>query len=93
MSELLLAIRPCTQCLTSPERIVSGQRAAQIIRDCRRTRRHFRCHKGDQAGLNVHCRGVHDLCGSLAHDVAVAAKIPVREIDTDRLLETPHAAS
>lgn len=83
--ELLLASHPCSECLTSRNRIVSGERAAQLIRDCRRTGQHFTCHKGSIAGVNLHCRGVHDLAESTAHQFAVRFGIPVREVDPDAL--------
>lgn len=83
--ELLLASKRCSQCLTTRNRIVSGERCAEIVRGCRSTGQHFVCHKGSIAGLIVHCRGVHDICGSRAHDFAVALGIPVREIDPDSL--------
>lgn len=57
--ELLLASRRCAQCLTTRNRIVDGERAAAIVRDCRSERRHFRCHKGDEAGRY---RVVEDVC-------------------------------
>lgn len=84
---LLLASGPCSECLTSRNRIVSGKRAAEILRGCRRDRTHFVCHKGSIAGLVVHCRGVHDRYGSRAHDFASAFGIEVREVDPDRLGE------
>lgn len=84
--ELLLASHRCGQCLTTRNRIVSGGRAAQIVRTCRRDRNHFFCHKGDAAGLRVHCRGVHEILnGSRAHDFAQAFGIPIREVDPDDL--------
>ena len=82
---LLLASRCCGQCLTTKGRIVSGATAAAIVRDCRADRTHFQCHKGSIAGLNVHCRGVHDRFGSLAHDVGVAIGVEIREVDPDDL--------
>ncbi len=85
--ELLLASKCCGQCLTTRNRIVSGQRAAAIIKDCRRTGQHFVCHKGSIAGQTIHCRGVHDRIGSTAHRFAVAMGIPVVEVDTDNLEE------
>lgn len=84
-SEMLLAAKRCSQCLTTRNRIVSGQRAADIVRDCRRQHIHFQCHKGSETGLIVHCRGVHDIAGSRAHDFAVAFGIPVTEVDPDQL--------
>lgn len=83
--ELLLASKPCDQCLTTRRRIVSGERAAELVRDCRRTGNHFVCHKGSIAGLVVHCRGVHDISPSNAYRFAVAAGIPVREVDPNEL--------
>lgn len=86
MSELLLAAHPCAECLLSRARIVSGDRAAEIVRQCRRDDVHFQCHKGSLAGLNVHCRAAHDLTGGdRAYRFARAVGIPVREIDPDKL--------
>lgn len=82
---LLLASKRCDQCLTTRNRIVPGARAAQIVRDCRRTGSHFQCHKGAIAGLNVHCRGVHDLHDSTVHQLARRFGIPVVEVDPNTL--------
>ena len=80
--ELLLAAHPCSQCLTTKNRIVPGKRAAEIVRGCRQTGNHFICHKS-AAGKIVHCRGVHDRFGSNAHRFAVAVGIQVLHIDMD----------
>lgn len=87
---LLLSARRCDQCLTTRGRIVSGERAAEIVRGCRQTGQHFQCHKGSIAGLNLHCRGVHDLLvrqwgGSTAYQIAVRFGIEVREVNPDAL--------
>lgn len=87
---LLLAERRCGQCLTTRRRIVSSQRAAEIVRGCRQNGHHFQCHKGSAVGLNLHCRGVHDLAGSQAHRFAVAAGIEVRMIAADALSRGEH---
>lgn len=84
-AELLLASHPCDQCLTSRNRIVSGERAAEIIRGCLRDGVHFQCHKGSIAGINLHCRGVHDRIGSTAAQLATRLGITIREIDPDTL--------
>lgn len=81
--ELLLASHPCGQCLTTRNRIVSGERAAELVRECRASGHHFVCHKGSIAGLNVHCRGVHNRFPSRAHQLAVALGIPIVEVNTD----------
>lgn len=51
--------RQCDQCLMSSARIVSGARAAQIIRDCRRKDCSFICHKSPR-GREIACRGHFD---------------------------------
>jgi hypothetical protein len=86
MAELLLASRRCSQCLTTRNRIVSGERAAEIIRECRRKGIHFICHKGTATNQIIHCRGVHEIVGgSKAHYMAQALRIPIREVDPDTL--------
>lgn len=84
--ELLLASRKCDQCLATRNRIVSGARAAELIRECRAEDVHFQCHKGSIAGLNVHCRGVHDITGGdAAYRFARRFGIEVREVEPDEL--------
>ncbi len=85
MVELLLASRRCAECLTTRNRIVSGERAAEIVRSCRSEGKHFICHKGSAADLIVHCRGVHEIAGSKAHRFATQFGIPIREVDPDAL--------
>lgn len=51
--------RPCDQCLMTPKRIVSGARAAQLIKQCRRKDCSFICHKSP-SGQEVACRGHFD---------------------------------
>lgn len=83
--ELLLAARRCSQCLTTRNRIVSGERAAELIRGCRTRDVHFVCHKGSAAGLNVHCRGVHEIAPSMAYRFGVAIGVKVVEVDPEEL--------
>lgn len=47
----------CDQCLFSDKRIVSKKRMVEIIKDCRKTDRHFICHKHD----DVMCRGYYEI--------------------------------
>jgi hypothetical protein len=79
--QLLLASSRCDQCLTTRGRIVSGARAADIVRDCRRRRVHFVCHKGSLAGLNVHCAGVHAIEPGDAWRFAQAIGVPIVAVD------------
>lgn len=89
---LLLSARRCDQCLCTRNRIVTGARAAQIIRDCRAQGIHFICHKGSDADKIIHCRGVHDILGgSRASRFAAAIGIPIIEIDADKLEDMDHA--
>lgn len=81
---LELSARRCDQCLTTRNRIVSGERAAEIVRDCRRRDNHFICHKSPP-GRIIHCRGVHEIVCPQAYRFAVAAGIPVVEVDPDSL--------
>ncbi len=84
--QLVLAKQCCNACLTTRNRIVSGDRAAQIIRDCRQERTHFFCHKGD--AHTIHCRGVHEILlrdgpGSQAFQMASLIGVPIVEVDAD----------
>jgi len=86
---LLLAARRCGECLMSRDRIVSGERAAEIVRGCRGSGTHFLCHKA-QGDDVIHCRGVHDRLlrdwgGSNAYQLATRLGIEVREVDPDSL--------
>ena len=76
---LLLAARQCDQCLLRRNRIVSGERAAGIIKECRAKGTHFRCHKSNK---NLHCRGMHDRYPSTAYRIARAFGIEIRELET-----------
>ena len=85
MTELLLASHPCSECLTSKNRIVPDKRADELIRKCRTGGVHFVCHKGSLAGLNLHCRGVHATAPAASYQLAERWGIPIREIDPDTL--------
>lgn len=48
---------PCSRCLFTPERLVSGQRMRAIVESCRRDGNHFTCHVGTlNGGQDVWCR-------------------------------------
>jgi hypothetical protein len=52
----------CDQCLFSKDRIVSGERAAELIKGCNKSGRFFVCHKGSINGNDdLCCRGFYDL--------------------------------
>lgn len=53
----------CNGCLFTKDRIVCGDRAAEIIQECRASGRHFVCHKASlDGGKNVCCREFFDRC-------------------------------
>lgn len=61
MSEGFMVLdRPCDECLFSPNRIVSGERAAEVIRSCQESGTHFSCHKATIVDADVCCRGFYD---------------------------------
>lgn len=85
--KLFIASKRCAECLVSKGRIVPGSRAAEIIQTCRREGRHFVCHKGSIAGINLHCRGVHDAIGpSPAYRFGIAIGVEIIEVDPDQLI-------
>lgn len=49
--------RNCDECLMTDQRIVSGRRAAQIIRETKVKDCHFICHKATIEGEDVACHG------------------------------------
>lgn len=51
---------PCNQCLFSPSRIVSDERAAEIIQTCLREDQFFICHKATEIGAHICCRNFFD---------------------------------
>lgn len=78
--------RKCDQCLTGKNRVVSGQRAAQLIRECRDRDVKFECHKASLAGRSgVACRGVHAVAPCRASRFADRFGIPTIEIDPETM--------
>lgn len=71
----------CDQCLTTKNRIVSGRRAAELVRGCRDDDVKFECHKGSIAGTTIACRGVHEISPCRAYRFAMAIGVPVVEYD------------
>lgn len=72
-SKLLVCAERCDQCLFSRNRIVSADRAREVIAEARRADAAFLCHKhtvrrlvglSEGAQANVVCRGYFDAVGS-----------------------------
>lgn len=53
----------CDQCLYGPNKIVSNERRAEIIREITRKDAHFICHKATMVGKEACCRGDWDQRG------------------------------
>lgn len=58
-SALQVCSRPCDECLFSKNKLVSDQRAGEILEQCEEERTHFICHKGTLAGKNIVCNGFY----------------------------------
>jgi hypothetical protein len=65
----------CGQCLFGPDKIVSDARRQEVVRECRRSGRHFICHKSSVVGKHVCCRGFYD--AQLVPIVQVAKRLEV----------------
>lgn len=70
----------CEQCLFSPERIVSSQRMAEVLRQCAATDTHFVCHKSSIYGDgNVCCRGFYDRDPAASNLMRIAGRLGLVE--------------
>lgn len=58
-SHLYVMNRPCDQCLFGSNRIVSPERAAQVLATCHEDSRHFVCHKATLVGDETVCAGFY----------------------------------
>lgn len=56
-NQLRVMSKRCDQCLYTEARVVSVERAEEIMRDCERRERYFLCHKGKEPTV---CRGFFD---------------------------------
>lgn len=65
----------CDQCLFSKNRIVSNQRAAEIIKDCLKKQTYFICHKATIEGESVMCRGFYDEMGYHSQQLRIAERL------------------
>lgn len=52
--------RRCSECLFGPNKIVSNERRAEILKECKQGDSHFLCHKGSIAGEEICCRGFYE---------------------------------
>lgn len=50
----------CKNCLLSPDRIVSGKKAKEIIKTCAEEQTYFICHKASMKGEDTCCKSFFD---------------------------------
>lgn len=82
---LHLASKQCDECLFTKNRLVTGERAAAIIRECKQEDKQFICHRGSEAGVNLHCAGMHKLQPSRSYRLAEMIGIPIIKCDPNNL--------
>lgn len=73
----LVARKRCDECLFSRARIVSDERAEEIIADCIAKDRPFECHKGTLIGRTIVCRGFLDEHPGVGRDVRLARTLGI----------------
>lgn len=68
--------RPCKNCLMTKNRIVSPERAAEILQSCAQDQVHFVCHK-DSMGENegVCCKKFYDDMGEKIQMIRIAERL------------------
>jgi hypothetical protein len=50
----------CSECLFSPNKIVSDKRRKVVLNDCRSKDSYFICHKATAAGHDICCKGFYE---------------------------------
>lgn len=65
----------CQNCLLSSNRIVSPQRAKQIIQDTTASQSYFICHKASMKDDDVVCRNYYDKLGHTSQMVRIAGRL------------------
>lgn len=73
----------CDQCLLSPSRIVSPDRAKEILNECGRKDTHFICHKASLSGKEVCCRGFYDANPHRTNLMRIADRLGVVQFTDD----------
>lgn len=63
--------KSCQNCLLSKDRIVSPERAKEIIEECKKKQKHFICHKSD----DVVCRTFYDKLGHYSQGIRIAERL------------------
>ena len=84
--------RPCKNCLLTKNRIVSPERASEIIQTCVKEQTYFTCHK-DMTGEGkegVCCKKFYDDLGHVSQMIRISERLNMIEMvdqpDTERLI-------
>jgi len=70
----------CKECLLSKNRIVSSQRAKEIISDCKKKQTHFICHKATIENKEILCKSFYDKFGHFSQMVRIAERLNFVEL-------------
>lgn len=65
----------CKNCLFLKDRIVSKQRAKEIIDSCVKQQSHFICHKASINGESIICKSFYDLFGCYSQMIRIAERL------------------
>lgn len=94
-SGLWVMSAPCSHCLFTPDRLVSKERAAQIITDLDDTDGHFCCHLGTIRGQHIVCAGDYRRDPGRTNSMRIAGRlgaitrVPVEEYEKDTVSDHP----
>ncbi len=69
--------QPCKNCLLSPDRIVSPERAKDILNQCAKEQTHFVCHKASMNGENICCHRFYKELGHKSELIRIAERLNV----------------
>lgn len=69
----------CKNCLLSDDRIVSLERAKQIIEDCKKDQNYFICHKASMENKEIVCKKFYDELGQHSQMIRIAERLNMVE--------------
>ncbi len=79
----------CKNCLLSDDRIVSLERAKEIIETCKKEQNYFICHKASMENKEIVCRKFYDELGQYSQMVRIAERLNliefVEQTDSEKL--------
>lgn len=67
----------CKNCLLSKDRIVSANRAKQIISEVKQSQSYFVCHKASIKGEEIVCKTFYDKMGFYSQLIRIAERLGV----------------